>query len=127
MNLREIDFLIAEKVMGWTLWNYAVDRNARIDERERAKRAGGFDWRERKGVAEARDWSPTTDAKCCEELRAKLTAACHAWQLLSPSTRVPSFGFVIDRGMEVFVETATTETLTCCLCALKAFGIEVPE
>lgn len=110
MNLREIDLLVAEKVMGW------------IPQREMQ---GKILYVLQDGTQIAFDWKPTTNI-------------ADAWQVVE-KLRKDSYGFEIEDGFDKkyqccfygsarsYTCEAETATLAICLSALKSMGVDIEE
>ena len=66
----ELNILIAEQVMGWTLYHRYLDRPANTQEDyDSAAQYDGWSWRGRKLFAEARKWQPSQNIE-------------HAWEII---------------------------------------------
>lgn len=134
-NLRTIDRLIAEKVMGWKLYNYTDSAYASNDAHyEDAARNDGWLWEGRGGDSEAWQWCPSTRPNDAQQVREKL-AEKWDWILGNGKTRPnePRFGFALyrkgkgnDEDAVFAAETDESEELAVCLCALRSAGIN-PE
>lgn len=122
MNLREIDRLVAEKVMGWVLAGsgsrYWADPNApRADGYcgNVGRCFDGFD-------GDVPEFQPTEDIAAAWEVMEKL-------KMYEPelcwSDETHSWWFVCNK-LPHRVQSETSAPLVICLAALKARGVEVP-
>lgn len=110
---RELDALIAEKVMGWhrefvtdpssnySFWNY-VDADGR-------------------GMYTPEEWEPSTSISAAWEVVEKLqTLGIKCW--MKNYIAIPGWHCVVIGGDFEFEEAADTAPLAICLAALKAVG-----
>jgi len=120
MNLREIDRLVAEKVMGWK-----VSKGRSGLEWYEANENGKFEF-----IRSVTDFEPSTDIRdawqVVEKMReGKIFSLCDAWD----ENDEPIFyaNFQYNDGYHVVNYDAYAETapLAICLAALEACGIEV--
>lgn len=117
MTLREVDALIAEKVMGWELHD--------IDDDCPWWHSGG------EAIAHKANFLPTTDAESSRFLRTRLGRQ-YRWLLGYGSLTEGELPFGIglykkdtDEVIELFMAEANTEEMAVALVALKSVGIEV--
>jgi hypothetical protein len=74
---REMDALVAERVMGWKLWSYDEDRYASTtDDYMDASVNDGWIWKDETGDSdgEAWEWQPSIDIRAAWEVVEKLDA-----------------------------------------------------
>lgn len=122
LDLRKIDSLVAEKVMGWRLKKTSVS-DYWVGEHD----GKNGDW------ALVHMWKPSTDMRDAMEIVNALDKEFYLVRRNDTGKWVASFGFLgdecIECGEEVFgVENQAileTAELAICLAALKAVGVEV--
>jgi hypothetical protein len=133
VTLRDIDRLVAEKVMGWTLFNYEESRRAEPEEWGDAQGNDGWSWDGQDNGDEAWEWKPTTDPVAAKVVRERLALKWH-WILAFGRTRPDEppygFGLQVDGGdfeQPAFIAEASTEELAVAICALQTVGIKIEE
>lgn len=124
MDLRKIDALVAEHVMGWTLRNCDGEPATTPDDYYDAANNDGWTWN---GTDEAWTWRPTQDIAAAWEVVEKLQADVTFKRSMGYAT--VRLKFCDDDGVERSGranEKYAAIPLAICLAALKAKGIEVP-
>lgn len=125
---RELDALVAEKVMGWKLENYETSEPASTDRHYLdASRNDGWAWVGRETDIEAWQWQPSTDIAAAWEVVEKLLPC--QFTLGSPEKEsakgdvwYAEFGEWVDHLFQGEEATAPTAPHAICLAALKAMS-----
>jgi len=128
---REIDALVAEKVMGWTLERYEDGRPAKTPaDYADAANNDGWSWHGQPGDSEAYTWKPSTDIAAAWQVVEKMRAEGWSVQLRSnvydPFWDCDAVRGYASTGIK-HSGTAIEPARAICLAALRAKGIEVPD
>lgn len=122
MTNREIDALIATKLMGWVLCE-AENGNERPEAwtYSKAQNNDGWYWEGQPESQEAWKWAPTTDPAASKQVREKLAELGFDWSLDWDSDE-PHYTFAVDRHEPDghHLQCHDDEFMAVALCALKA-------
>ena len=136
----QLNFLIAEKVMGWTLKNYATETTIiGEEEREEASYNDGWYWKGREGDKEAWQWDPGRNIADAMEVVRKIVNTGR-WELFdlqwahpdspvtprSPGLRAWWACFIpFDDDAEWCSGDGDTPAIAICYAALRTAGEKV--
>jgi hypothetical protein len=125
MDNREIDKLVAEKVMGWKLENIPTSTYGSTADV----------WKNEAGkiMAYDREWKPTEDISSAWQVVLKVCEETRWYELtFRPTGAIANFlGNTIHRGIVPFKDAGNDRTraqcMAICLAALEAVGVEVSQ
>jgi hypothetical protein len=119
MTDRELDYAVARRVMGWTLYNYETDEPATAEQWDKAQSNDGWSWDFREGDREAYEWCPSTDIACAWEVVKRIRDVKKQSVLieesLNPIESICSVG-IHHRGQWIEVCRAVAENAPRAIC-----------
>lgn len=128
MSDRELDAAVAEKVMGWKLYDYENGRYAKTKaDYVDAYTNDGWGWEGRSGDEYAHQWSPSTDISAAWEVVERVKSAKVRFLILCDAEWCAAEFFAVETGERIGEASLPPKQITRAICLAALAAVEVKE